>query len=161
MADTAENKNPGDENPSGIAGFGALSENDFMDIESVDNKEQVKAEDKNPPAEKKEDKTDPAEKKEEVKIEEKKPAAEEKVVDKKDEKMEEEEEAGFKTEGATLTNKEEEEAKWSDIAKEIGFELKEDSYESFVEGQKLFIENLSSLKIPAQGQENSHKRNWN
>ncbi len=148
MAETAK-QNQGNDGSSSLAGFAALSEKDFMDIESSDKKEETIEAVKTADEEKKEDNPDPAEKK--VEEEKKAPVDAEKKeapVDKKEEKKEEEkEEEGFKTEGSTLENKEDEEAKWVDIAKEIGFELKEDTYEAFAAEQKTFIENIKKTAV--------------
>ena len=143
MADKAT-ENQGNDDSRNLAGFGQLSENDFLDVESADTEKKDPNEEKKDPADE-EKKVDSLENKDEDKGD-KKDEAPAPNADKKDDKADPEEE-GFKTEGATLEDKVEEEAKWVDVAKDFGFELKEDTYESFIEAKNEFIENTKKTAV--------------
>jgi hypothetical protein len=122
-----------------LAGFAGLSDSDFMEIGT---QAEIKTEtpaattQTTPAAEKPENLS---EKKEEApKAEGKVEATAPKLGEEGETKKTEEE--GFKLPGE-VTTKQEVEAKWADIAKEVGFEINEDTFEAFVSGQKEFIEN--------------------
>jgi len=142
MAETAE-QNPNTDTAGPLVGFADLSEEDFIDLSSEEKKETVieEAEKKEPVAEVEEEVKEEVEEKvkEEVKEEEKPKLGEG-----------EEEEEGFKNpdeveEGSKEA--EDVEANWKGIAKDVGFEIEDDSYEAFIEGKKAFIENVKTESL--------------
>jgi hypothetical protein len=134
MSEEATN-NPSDNNSSSLAGFASLSENDFFEI-TPEAKEVVKEEKVTT---------------ETVTTEPKSVLEEEKKSDLTDTKTEtsKTEEDIFKLPGEegskpNLETSSDEEMKWVDVAKEIGFELKEDSFDAFQKAKNEFIENIKN-----------------
>jgi len=143
MSDNKTEQNPGDEAPSGVAGFGALSEQDFIEF-GDDKKEQSTPVDETKKDEE-EQKADEPEKVDPKKEEKKVEAA---AADKKEDTDPAPEDDGFKTpDGSKIEGDDEAEANWQGIAKDFGFEIKEDTYEAFMQGKEAFIEGLKTESV--------------
>jgi len=133
MAEQATIETKSNDTPSGLAGFAGLSENDIIDFGT-----QSKSTTETPTAKTEGSEQPPVEEKTEtVTIPgEDKPKTDDKP--KEGEKPAEEEDV-FQI-PASESDELEEELKWVDLAKESGFEIKEDTFEAYKEAQKSYIE---------------------